>query len=213
MATGHPARPATAPGLRFGRTHGVPAGRVSGAGCYIPGILSSSLRLCMRGGRPRSRGGPARDLIAASNLPSTAIRLRGAPERGSFRDATAAAKEVHGSSCFLYPFVVGLQQGTAVSSSRSKTDAKWRPPGGGPPATLLLQATSHPRPLACEAHRSGDHSVTRPQQQRRSMGLRVFCIHSWLVFNKERQFLPREARGIQSGAHPGARASRPHAPP
>ena len=32
------------------------------------------------------------------------------------------------------------------------------------------------------------------------MGLRVSCIHSWLVFNKERQFLPRRARAMERGA-------------
>ena len=49
-----PDRPATAPGLCFGRAHAVPAGRV--AGCRIAGKLSGRQRERMRAGRPRSRG-------------------------------------------------------------------------------------------------------------------------------------------------------------
>ena len=51
-----PGRPATAPGLCFGRAHAVPADRV--AGCRIAGKLSGNPRERMRAGRPRSRGGP-----------------------------------------------------------------------------------------------------------------------------------------------------------
>ena len=51
----HPARPATAPGLCFGRAHADPAGRVPG--CRIAGKLSVTERECMRAGRPRSRVG------------------------------------------------------------------------------------------------------------------------------------------------------------
>ena len=51
----HPGRPATAPGLRFGRSPAVPAGRV--AGCPIAGKPSAAQRQCMRAGRPRSRVG------------------------------------------------------------------------------------------------------------------------------------------------------------
>ena len=53
----HLARPATAPGLCFGRVHAVAAGRV--AGCHIAGKLSGAQRECMRAGRPRSRVGPS----------------------------------------------------------------------------------------------------------------------------------------------------------
>ena len=57
-AGGTPALPGGCllPGLCFGQAHGVTAGRV--AGCYVAGILSGSLRQCMRAGRPRSRGAP-----------------------------------------------------------------------------------------------------------------------------------------------------------
>ena len=50
-----PARPATAPGLCFGRALAVPAVRV--AGRHISGKLSGTLRHSMRAGRPRSRVG------------------------------------------------------------------------------------------------------------------------------------------------------------
>ena len=48
-------RPATAPGLCFGRALAVPAGRL--AGRHIAGKLSGAQRECMRAGRPRSRVG------------------------------------------------------------------------------------------------------------------------------------------------------------
>ena len=60
-----PARPATAPRFRFGRAHGVPAGRV--AGRHIAGKLSGTQRQCMRARRPRSRRG-------ASSHPSCSAR-------------------------------------------------------------------------------------------------------------------------------------------
>ena len=46
-------RPATAPGLCFGRAHAVPAG--SAAGCRIAGKVIGNRRDSMRAGRPRSR--------------------------------------------------------------------------------------------------------------------------------------------------------------
>ncbi len=49
----HPARPAAAPRLCFGRARAVPAG--GAAGCPIAGKLSGSQRHSMRAGRPRSR--------------------------------------------------------------------------------------------------------------------------------------------------------------
>ena len=52
----HPGRPATAPGLCFGRVRAVPTGRV--AGCRNAGKLSGTQRECMRAGRPRSRVAP-----------------------------------------------------------------------------------------------------------------------------------------------------------
>ena len=59
----HPARPATMPGLCFGRAHAVPAGRVTG--CPIAGKLSGTQRQCMRAGRPRSRVAPPPIALAA----------------------------------------------------------------------------------------------------------------------------------------------------
>ena len=88
----------------------------------------------MRARRPRSRVGPARDVIAAGNLSSTVNPLQGAPSlplQGSYslcqvqcgRDARApgwasfrdgvVAKDVQRSLCL---FVVRLQQPSAVSS-------------------------------------------------------------------------------------------------
>ena len=61
----NPARPATPPGLSFGRAHGVSAG--SAAGCPIAGKRSGSQRHSMRAGRPRSRRG-------ASSHPSCSTR-------------------------------------------------------------------------------------------------------------------------------------------
>ncbi len=61
----HPARPAAAPRLCFGRARAVPAG--GAAGCPIAGKLSGSQRHSMRAGRPRSRRG-------ASSHPSCSAR-------------------------------------------------------------------------------------------------------------------------------------------
>ena len=82
----HPARPATAPGLYFGRGHAVPAGRV--AGRAIPGELSGTQRHSMRAGRPRSR-------VAASSHRSCSSRGAGAGLAGRTpADAAASSRLV-----------------------------------------------------------------------------------------------------------------------
>ena len=64
----HPGRPASMPRLCFGRARAVPAGGVGG--CYVVGILSESLRRCMRARRPRSRVGVSSAVFSAQPGPS-----------------------------------------------------------------------------------------------------------------------------------------------
>ena len=72
---------ATAPGLCFARTHGVTGGRAGGS--YIAGILSGSLRQCMRAGRPRSRVGASFHHSCCSRGHAPACRATALPMRQS----------------------------------------------------------------------------------------------------------------------------------
>ena len=86
----NPTRAATAPGLCFGRVHAVPAGGVvkctigrRSGGCTIVGILSESLRQCMRARRPRSRVGVSSAVFPAQPGPFPPTRLDRQRRQGS----------------------------------------------------------------------------------------------------------------------------------